>query len=95
MGYTAPRAVYRAFSLVFRVPDIRRQFGEVRKLIYLCYTAALALRALQIIIKGDPSLTTILILVGTLMSMGVIGVGLMVSSPYPTQHEEHSSRSPY
>jgi len=89
MGYTAPRTVYRAFSLVFRVPDIRRQFGEVQKLIYLCYSAGIAIRQLDAISKamaaGNPYLIPLLILIGTGITMGVTLVN--AASTTPTEKE--------
>lgn len=95
MGYTAPRTVYRAFSLVFRVPQIRQQLAEVRKLIYLVYTAAIAVRALDAISKamalGNPYLIPLLILIGTGITMGVTLFSFAPNTT-PTEKEQFIQR---
>jgi len=97
MGYSAPRTIYRAFSLVFRVPEIRKQIAEVRRLIYVCYTAAIAVRALDSISKamalGNPYLIPLLILIGTGITMGVT-LFAFADTATPSEKEIYAQREP-
>ena len=85
------RTTYRAFSLVFRIPQIREQFGQVQDLIQLIYHTYTLWKVIQATILAEQAA---LGPVGWMM-LGISAVGTafagynLYQSLTPTDREQY------